>query len=406
MSSVYVYTARSAEGAPVTGSISAQSADDALAHLRTRSLFVTALQSSESRGGALLSVMSAFSTSQSAKVAFFRSFATLIGSGVPMRRALLVTVEECRSARLAEALRSIIADIESGASLSGSMARRPRDFSPLFVAMIKAGEIGGALADVLERLAELMERDRALRKRVAAALAYPSIVSLTAAGLVVFLLANTVPAFAAMFDEMHVTLPLTTRIFIAIGEAAKSPVVILGMLVVPIAGYCCLRSAARNVRFAEGLDRLKLALPLFGAIVRKSTVARFARTLSTLLRSGVSLTTSLEASGDAVDSAVYARCVKALGESLKGGDPLTVPLERSRLFDPLFLQLVRVGEETGQLDSMLLRVANYYELDVETAVTTLGTVLEPLLIIALGAIVGTIVASVLIPLYSVIGSIK
>lgn len=406
MAIVYHYTARSDEGHFVAGALQAETYDQALAHLRTRALFVTSLESSDGARGALASAFALMPVDGASRVAFFRSFATLIGSGVPMRRALEVTIDQCRDGRLREALRSVLSDIEGGSSLSVAMSRRPREFSRLFVALVRAGEIAGALDEVLERLAQLLERDRGLRKRVASALTYPAIVCVSAIGLVLFLIANTVPAFAGMFNDMHVDLPLSTRVLIVIGEALKSPLVWLGLLLAPLGLVLGLRIMRRSARMAAHLDRLRLAVPIFGMIVRKATIARLARTLGTLLRSGVALLTALEASEDVVDNAVYKQCVVNVAEALRQGDPITRPLEASNLFEPLFVQLIRVGEETGALDSMLLRLAEYYELDVETAIATLGSVLEPLLIIVLGAVVGTIVASILIPLYSVIGSIK
>ncbi|MEO9170791.1 MAG: type II secretion system F family protein [Candidatus Baltobacteraceae bacterium] len=406
MNQVYTYTARSAEGAFIAGALEADNLDHAVSHLRSRSLFVTSLNAADSPRGVITSTLALLPVTESAKVAFFRSFATLVGSGVPLRRALGVTIEQCADRRLAEALRSVASDIEGGSPLSVAMARRPKEFARLFVAMIKAGEIGGALHEVLERIAEFLERDRAIRKRVASALTYPAIVSCTAIGLVLFLIANTVPAFATMFDEMHVSLPLSTRVLIAIAGALKSPVTILALLVSPLVAWMLLRIARKSSRISDSFENAKLSFPIFGSIIRKAAISRFARTLGTLLRSGVALMTALEASQDVAGNVVYRRGGVALNEALRRGDPLTLPLEASGLFEPLFLQLVRVGEETGALDSMLLRLAQYYELDVETAVATLGSVLEPLLILVLGAVVGTIVASILIPLYSVIGSIK
>jgi type IV pilus assembly protein PilC len=405
MAKVFAYTARSGAGAFVSGAIAAESHEAALAHLRTRALFVTMLESTDSARGAVASSFALLPVRHAARIAFFRSFATLIESGVPIRRALEITIEQCRDARLAEALRSLASDIEAGTPLSAAMARRPREFPPLFVAMIRAGEIGGALDHVLERLAELLERDHAMRSRVASALAYPAIVSCAALALIAFLVVNTMPAFASMFAQMHVALPLSTRILLALGTALRSGETWVAIIALPPALAIGLRAAGRASRTRVTIDGLKLRLPVVGTIIRKAAIARFSRTLGTLLRSGVALMTALEAALDVVDNAVYRTAIETFGQALREGDPITAPLESCKLFDPLFIQLIAVGEETGALDAMLLRLAGYYEFDVETALATLGSVLEPMLIITLGAIVGTIVASILIPLYSIIGSI-
>ncbi|MGB6986440.1 MAG: type II secretion system F family protein [Candidatus Aquilonibacter sp.] len=406
MASLFAYTARNGDGRFVVGSLQAENREQALAHLRTRTLFVTSLSRAGSASGTVGSLVSAWPVSPAARTAFFRSFATLIHAGVPIRRALDVVVESCRDARLREALRSVASDIESGSELSTGMARRPREFPRLFVAMIRAGELGGALDDILERIATLLERNEAIRKRVRSAMAYPLVVASAALALVLFLVGSTVPAFASMFTEMHVTLPWTTRALIATGDVLRQPVVWFVLALVPLAIVGLIRAGRRVERIALRIDGLTLAAPLFGGISRKSVIARFSRTLGALLRSGVPLLGALDAAHDVVGNAVYARFTAELSASLREGTSVTAALEHSELFDGLFQQLVRVGEETGTLDSMLLRIAEYYELDVETAIAALGSVLEPVLIIALGALVGLIVASILVPLYSMIGSIK
>ncbi len=406
MASLFAYTARSGEGRFVAGSLQAENREQALAHLRTRTLFVTSLSQPGTTSGVVGSLVTAWPVSDAARTAFFRSFASLIRAGVPIRRALDVVVGSCRDARLREALRSISSDIESGSELSTAMARRPREFPRLFVAMIRAGELGGALDDILERIATLLERHSAIYKRVRSAMAYPLIVATAALGLVFFLVGSTVPAFASMFAEMHVTLPWTTRALIATGNTLQEPLVWLTLALIPIVIAGALRFGRRADRIAQRIDGFALVAPIFGAILRKAVIARFSRTLGALLCSGVPLLGALDAARDVVENAVYARFTEDLGTSLREGSSITAALERSTLFDGLFQQLVRVGEETGTLDSMLLRLAEYYELDVETAIAALGSVLEPVLIIGLGALVGLIVASILIPLYSMIGSIK
>jgi len=406
MASVYAYTARNGEGRFVAGSLQAENREQALAHLRTRTLFVTSISAAGSATSVIGSIVTAWPISAAARTAFFRSFATLIRAGVPIRRALDVVVESCRDARLREAFRSVSSDIESGSELSTAMSRRPREFSRLFVAMIRAGELGGALDDILERLATLLERHLAVRKKVRAALAYPVIVASAALGLVLFLVGSTVPAFASMFAEMRVTLPWSTRVLIAAGNALKNPLVWGAVAASPPLILGTIRAGRRSQRIAIRIDQFVLALPVFGAVLRKAVITRFSRTLGTLLLSGVPLLEAIGAANDVIDNAVYSRLTRDLSAALREGTSIAVALEQSSLFEGLFLQLVRVGEETGTLDAMLLRIADYYELDVETAVAALGSVIEPILMIALGALVGVIVASILIPLYSMIGSIK
>jgi len=406
MASIFAYTARNDEGHFVAGSLQADNREQALAHLRTRPLFVTSISGGDTAPGVVGAIVAVWPTSAAARTAFFRSFATLIRAGVPIRRALDVVIESCRDARLREALRSVSCDIESGCELSAAMARRPGEFPGLYVALVRAGERGGALDEILERLAALLERHLAVRKRVRAALAYPLIVACAALLLVLFLVSSTVPAFASMFAEMHVALPWTTRALILAGSGLRDPAVLVVLAAVPLFAVAFVRYGRRVEPLAVRIDGVILAAPVFGAIVRNSLIARFARTLGALLRSGVPMLGALDAARDVLDNAVYMRFAADLGRALREGTPIARAMECSGLFEGIVLQLVRVGEETGTLDAMLLRIADYYELDVETAVAALGSVVEPLLIVGLGAIVGVIVASILIPLYSMIGSIK
>ena len=403
---LFAYTARNESGGFVAGSLQAESVELALDHLRSRALYVTVLQPAKTAKGALASVFNIAPVSASARLACFRSLATLVRAGVPLRRALQVTIEECNDRRFSEALRSVASDIEAGSSLSSAMSRRPKEFSELFVAMIRAGELAGVLDDVLERLASLLERDRAMRKRLGAALAYPAIVAAAAIGLILFLVANIVPAFAGLFAQMHVEIPVTTRVMIAISNALGQPITLAVLAVFGLGGFLALRLAWRSQRFGRQLDRLAFAVPLIGPLLRKATLARLARTLGTLLKSGVALLVALDATEGTLGHILYSDVLRTVADRLREGFTFVEPLEKSKLFDALFLQLVHVGEETGTLDSMLLRVAEYLELDVETAIATIGSVIEPAMIIFLGAAVGSIVASVLLPLYSIIGSIK
>jgi type IV pilus assembly protein PilC len=406
MAAIYHYTARSSDGAFVAGSLEADDDETVVARLRSRSLFITSVEPSKSIPGALWAAFARTPANGKAKAAFFRSFAAMISAGVSLQAAIDVCVRQCMSARLREALRGIASDLEAGAPLSDAMGRRPLDFSALVVAMIRAGEVGGRLDEVLERIADLFERDRALKRRVGAALAYPAVVTAAAFALVLFLIANTVPAFSAMFAELHVSLPLSTRVLIAIGSALKAPQIWLVAILIPLAVGVAVRSGGRVGAVSRRVDAVILLIPLVGTIVGSQIIARFARTFGSLLRSGVSIVDALEATEGVIGHVAFRESIASVATSLRRGEKLTESLTACGAFDSFVLQLVRAGEESGKLDAMLLRIAEYHELDVDTAIAALGSTLEPALILFLGAIVGTIVASVLIPLYSVIGSIR
>jgi type IV pilus assembly protein PilC len=401
---LYQYTARSIEGEIVRGSLEAASIEDVLAALRTRALFVTRVDR-ESRW-LRPARRTVGAPRRRALLAFFRSFATLIRAGVPIRRSLEVTIERTNDRILREALRSILADIEDGNALSDAMARRPRAFPPLAIAMIGAGEAAGILDDVLERLAAVVEREAELRKKVRAALAYPTIVLAAASVLTAFLLARIVPMFAQMFDAFHVELPAATRILLAVGAAVSAPAV----WIVGCAASAGVLTAAfafgRTRRGALLLDRARLRLPVIGPLIDKSITARTTRMLATLLRSGIELVAAIAIVRPVTGSPVYAGALARVDAALREGDSLTAPLAAAGFLDPLAIAMIGIGEETGQLDEMLLKIASYFESDVEAAIATLGAVIEPALIAALGLVVGFIVFSVFIPLYTLIGSVS
>jgi type IV pilus assembly protein PilC len=403
---MYRYAARTAAGERVCGSVEAISSDAVLAGLRSRALFVTALQREHGAAQVVRRSLHIGAPSRRALLAFFRSFATLVRAGVPLRRALDICSERAGDRALGEALRAVTSDVERGTTIGDALARRPRVFGQLHVAMVRAGEAGGVLDDVLERLASLLERDADVRKKLRAALAYPAAVLTAAGALMIFLLARIVPMFAQMFAAFHAELPLTTRVLLAIGTTLAQPSVWVAVALIAAGTACALAIALRSPRMRLLMDRSRLALPVVGPLVRRAITARIARTLATLLRSGMDLVAAVAVVRPVAGSVAFAQALASTGVAIREGDPFAAALGESPLFDPLLIALVGVGEETGQLDEMLVRVAAHFESDVESALATLGATLEPALIGALGIAVGFIVFSVFLPLYQLIGSVS
>jgi type IV pilus assembly protein PilC len=399
----YRYVARNAAGERVRGSLVAGDRAAAVAGLQGRALFVTSVEREHAWNARLRLRVGA--PPARARIAFFRSFSTLIRAGVAMRRALGVTIERTTHDGLRDALREVLAEIERGDALSTALARRPRAFPALIVAMIAAGEAGGILDDVLERIATLLERDGELRKNVFAALAYPATVLVASLALVVFLIARIVPMFDDLFASFHVPLPLSTRVLLWIGARFAEP---LPWIVAALAGGALaigVAWAARTRAGAFAFDRLRLAVPVVGTLLRLTIHARFARMLGTLVRSGVELTRALAVVAPVTGSPVHRAALDRVAVALREGESLAAPLAAARVFDPMLVTLVGVGEETGMLDAMLETAAGYFESDVAAAVATLGSAIEPALIVILGAVVGAIVSAVYVPLYSLIGSL-
>lgn len=403
---LFSYTARSAQGDLVRGTLEAPNGESAAALLRSRDLYVTSLRDTDTPLGAILSLPHVAPVPHRSLAAFFRSFSTLVECGVPIRRCLEVTGTQCSSARLREALSSVGAAIETGLPLSDAMARCPREFPPLFVAMIRAGEFGGTLDQTLERVAQIVEMEASMRRRVASALAYPAFVSCAAVGIGAFLLTSVLPMFRTLYAQLHVPLPRITLALLALGSVAASPKNWIAIVVLAAIAVVAAWRLSRIPDVARFMDSCALRTPVAGTLLRKGATARFARLLAALLGSGVPLASSLRLIGGAMRNRIFQSSVDRLSAELSTGAALSKPLAGTGLYEPVFIQLVRAGEETGTLERMLARAADYYDAETEAALMALTSIVEPALILVLGGVVGTIVASVFIPLYTMIGSLK
>jgi type IV pilus assembly protein PilC len=400
----YRYIARTPAGERVYGTLAAPDVQTAADGLRHRALFVTSLEPLRRLPGNLRRWGGR--SSARTRIAFFRSLATLVRAGVPLRRGLEVAIERTGGAAFRTDLRAVLADIERGDPLSLGFARRPRAFAPVIVAMVAAGETGGILDEVLERVATLLERDDAVRQSVTGALAYPCAVLLATVALVAFLIARVLPAFATLFASFHVDLPLSTRLLLGLGTIASRPPAWSAFAALAAALAAGIAFAARKPSGRYFFDRMRLGIPIVGALLRKAVVARFARTLGTLVHSGIELSAALDVVLPVTGSPVHERALRTVARALREGEAFTPPLAASGVFDPMLVALVGIGEETGMLDELLPKAADYFEADVAAAIATLGSVIEPALIAVLGTIVGAIVYSVYVPLYSLIGSVS
>lgn len=394
------------DGSRTYGSIVAPERGLALRRLRTGGICVTALDGASTIAGIAARIRIALHRDSGARLAAFRSLAALIEAGVPLRRSL-ETVTAVRSREsIIDALRAVSTQVESGTTLSQALLDHPHEFSRVTVAIVRAGEAGGSLDEALRTLARWEERDRSLRRKIVATLTYPAVVSVAAFALLLFLIGNTLPAFAATFAQMHAHLPLITRVLLRLGGVVDSPQLVPSVLVVVASIIAATVWARHRYPFlADALDRFRFRLPLVGPVLSKASAARLARTLGSLLRAGVDVVTSIDICAGVVGPA-HRSCLESVTASLRRGDGLLAPFEQSGLFDATFAQLLRSGEESGAIDAMFLRVARFYESDVETSLLALTSILEPVLICTLGLAVGTIVASIIIPLYSMIGNIQ
>ena len=334
-----------------------------------------------------------------------RQLATLIDAGLPLLRGLQVLQRQERHPRLKRVLGDLADAIQTGSTLADAMAQHPKIFSRLYVNMVKAGEIGGVLDVVLLRLAEFMEKMQKIRNKIVSAMTYPVVVLCVAAAIMYFLMTRIVPKFKEIFDDLleGKALPALTQFVMNLSQTLtqRAPVVFAGIVVFVV--LVKVIGKTRGGRLA--IDRVKLRMPIFGPLIEKTAIARMTRTLGTLLQSGVPILQALTIVRDTSGNEVVARGIQMVHDSVKEGENIAPPMEASNIFPPMVIGMVEVGEETGKLPDMLMRIADTYDDEVDNTVAALSSVIEPLLIVGLAVIVGTIVISLFLPMLSIIGQI-
>ncbi|HLJ84025.1 MAG TPA: type II secretion system F family protein [Candidatus Eremiobacteraceae bacterium] len=404
----FAYQAKDASGKTVNGVIEAENERVLRTKLREMNYYVTGI--TQKGGGVLNSDLGAIfgrfkGVGEQSLVVFSRQFATMINAGLAMVRCLDVLSVQTEDAQLKPILIAIRRDVEGGATLANALGKYPRTFSPLFVNMVRAGELGGILDDVLNRLAGFLEKDFNLKKKVKSAMTYPIVILVMAVLIVLFLVTFILPTFVAMFESMQMKLPLPTQILITFTKGVRNPVVDVIALTVLIVGFILFNRYVATPVGRRQFDAFKLKLPVFGMLIRKVAISRFCRTLGTLLQSGVPIMQALEIVGKASGNEVVAETVSKVRDSVREGESIAVPLQLSGLFPPLVTQMVSVGEETGNLDGMLAKIADFYDTEVDYMLAALTQLLEPLMILGMGFVVGFIVISIFLPLYQIIGNI-
>ncbi|MBN1899741.1 type II secretion system F family protein [Candidatus Sumerlaeota bacterium] len=336
-------------------------------------------------------------------VTFTRQLATLINAGVPIVRSLTILQEQTESFMFRLKIKEMIEDIESGAPLSEAMARHPKIFDSLYVCMVRAGEIGGVLEDVLERIAGFMERRQALKSKIKSAMMYPSVIMLIASGIVTYILLDIVPRFAAIFDQLDAKLPVPTQMLLH----ASNILLHRGVWVVAGLAFLFFMIVKIN-RTKPGkymFDWIKLRIPGVGELFRKVAISRFATTLSTLINAGVPILQSLDIVRDTTGNEVIGRAMEKVYESVREGETIHAPLASLKIFPPLLIHMVAIGEETGAIDHMLTKVAEAYDREVNDMVNAFTSVIEPLLMVMLGVIIGIVVVALYYPYFVLPGII-
>lgn len=420
----FQYAGMDASGKAVSGSIEAQSSQDAIGKLKNMGYYVTNISAPRASSQKTQST-SAKQTTQKASAKkksaggininlpflggskikpkeltiITRQLATLIGSGLPLLRALKV-LEQQRKGGAAKVLNCVASEIEQGALFSEALAKFPSSFPRIYVAMVKAGEAGGALESVLSRLAEFMEKEAKLRGKIKSAMAYPSVVIVVMIGILTFIMVKIVPTFTKIFEDMEVgDLPPTTVLLIKMSKlmAERSYLIVAFVFALAI-----VYRVANKIKFTKYLiDKVKLRLFIFGPVISKTIIARFARTFATLITSGVPILQSLQIVRDTVGNEVIANAINEVRNRVREGEGISGIMLRTGAFPPMVTNMIAVGEETGAMDSMLEKVADAYEAEVDAAVAAMTSMLEPILIVCLGVIVGFIVISLFMPLIKI-----
>jgi len=394
----FSYQARDASGKIVSGIQDALNEDNAVTSLMSRGLMVLSLQQKASASSR--SRKKTWTVKETDLVLFTRQLSTMIEAGISLVQAMTALYDQCDPKRQRN-LRHIISDVttrvQGGETFNESIAKHPRVFDRLFVSMVKAGEHGGLLAEILDRLAGFLEASARLRKKVKSAMTYPVIVICIAFAITIFLLVKVVPIFGEIFKDFGAKLPAPTQFLIDVSDFMRSE---WYFLILIFGGtFFGIRTFLRSTRGKQFADRWKLKLPIFGPLIHKICMSRFSRTFAQLIRSGVPILEVLDIVGGASGNHVVETSIKGVSEDVEKGDNLSVALSKKPIFPPMMLRMVSAGEATGKIDTMLEKMADFWDEEIEAMLDALTSLIEPLLIVFLGVIVGGIVIAMFLPIF-------
>jgi type IV pilus assembly protein PilC len=418
----FQYSALDAKGEQTTGVVAAATEAEAIQQLRAKGLYPTQINEEGKSKGKTAPVKSKAKakTKATAKghvggsikpkslMVFTRQLATLIDSGLPLLRSLTVLEKQEPNPTLKATVSSLADNVQSGSTFSESLAQHPKIFNKLYVNMVKAGELGGVLEIVLNRLAEYQEKAQKLKNKIVSAMVYPMIVMFIAVAILVFLMIFIVPKFTEMFSNTDQELPMISKVVFGTSEFFLArplwvPNVVFAFIAFGI-GVFLFNLWGRTAGGRNIIDNLKLRMPVLGDLQRKSAVSRFSRTLGTLVTSGVPILQALNITRDTAGNVVIAQAIEKVHEAVKEGETIVIPLQASGVFPNMVISMVDVGEETGQLPEMLLKIADVYDDEVDNSVTALTSILEPIMIVILALIVGAVVFALFLPLIKMIST--
>lgn len=400
----FTYTGKSSEGKPVNGTVGAADREEAVASLIKRGITPQTVKPAKKSGMQMdIKLPGGNKVKTKSLVVFTRQFSTMVSAGVPMMRALTTLQEQTDSKPLKEVLAKVSADVQGGAPLSDSLAKHPKVFSSVYINMVRAGEAGGILDQIMNRLATQVEKDNEIKGKFKSAMVYPVVVSLVAVGAVGFLMVAVIPKLAGILEGAGGDLPIQTKIILGISNFMTNQwYIVVAAIVLLIFGF---RRLTANPKGKYQFHKLLLRIPIFGNIILKVNVARFARTFSSLLAAGVTVIDALDVTSKALTNTVIQKGLRDSIDGIKNGGNIADSLAESKVLPAIIIQMTAVGEETGKLGEVLDKVAEFYEEEVNQITSSIASIIEPVLIVGLGSIVGLIVLSVLGPILSIQGAV-
>ncbi|MGE3108305.1 MAG: type II secretion system F family protein [Phycisphaerales bacterium] len=421
---VFAYEALNAAGKPQKGTVEASSSEEAIQRIKSQGFFPTSVREQKKKEDAAAAAegakkkqkkelaISFGGVSQKKLTQFTRQLSVLQDAGLPLLRSLQILESQQKPGKLKSVLQAVCEDVEGGTSLSDSMAKHPRAFNKLYTKMVAAGEVGGVLDIILQRLAEFMEKAERLKRKIKGAMIYPIAVVIIATAIVTLIMYYIVPKFEEIFRDFGVKLPLLTKWLIGVsnwiagkqvGQVVPGAIYILFSPLVIFFGIKLIRKAGPG---RAATDTMVLWAPLFGRLLRKTTTARFTRTLGTLISAGVPILEALTITKETSGNYVFEKALGKVHDSIREGESFASPLRESKVCDAIVVNMIDVGEETGDLDAMLMKIADNYDEEVDVEVQSLVKLIEPMLMVFLGVVVGTIVVAMFIPLVAMIESLQ
>ncbi|MFH1415831.1 MAG: type II secretion system F family protein [Elusimicrobiota bacterium] len=397
----FAYKAKSSTGSITKGSVEAADQKAAIQNLRAKKLLVLEINE-KSEGGlsSLIGKINPFKPKVKSKdiVIFSRQLSTMVGAGVPIVQGLNILYSQIENPAFKVIVEKVKDDIEGGSAIAESMAKHPAAFSELFINLVKAGELGGILDTILERLADYLEAANQLAAKVKGALVYPAVVSTVAISVTAFLLIFIIPTFGEVFSSFGKELPLPTQLLLDLSDFLRR--YILFMIAGLVAAGFGFKQYAKTDTGSKKIDAIKLNIPIFGQLIRKVSIAKFTRTFGTLVRSGVPILEALDTVARTSGNRVIEAAVLDAKEAIREGEKIADPLGKSGVFPPMVMQMISVGEETGNLDTMLTKIADFYDAEVDTAVEGLTSMIEPIIIVVMGIVIGAIVIAMFMPIFN------